>query len=371
MASITKRGKTWYVRFSKRVQQWNPEKQGMVSILKQKSKGGFKTKAEAQQFGIKMEAESLSGVDVTKNPEFAEYYRNWYTTYKFPSLSPSTKNRYKIDYKFIKGYFNTTKIKNISRDQYQSFITNFAKDHAIVTVRKLNTSIKACLSYAVDDGLLVRSFANHAAISGNENKERHVDYLNLQEIKQLVTSCEESLSPTYVSKYLIIAAIYTGARLGELSALQWSDVDFKNKTISITKSWNQDRRDMRKPKTKSSIRIIPVNSQLLDLLKQLKVNQSSFVFGKAITKLPPTSNGVNRVLRLLLNKNNMNRKNFHFHSLRHSHVAFLLSEGVDIYAISKRLGHADIGVTLKTYAYLLDEFKAKQDKVIVNALAKL
>ena len=48
MASIKKRGKTWYVRFSKRVTEWDPEKKSTVSVLKQKSKGGFKTKAEAQ-----------------------------------------------------------------------------------------------------------------------------------------------------------------------------------------------------------------------------------------------------------------------------------------------------------------------------------
>ena len=59
-------------------------------------------------------------------------------------------------------------------------------------------------------------------------------------------------------------------------------------------------------------------------------------------------------LRELLAIGDMQKKNFHFHSLSHSHVAYLLSEGVDIYAISKRLGHADISITLKTYAYLLD-----------------
>lgn len=51
-----------------------------VSILKQKSKGGFKTKAEAQQYGIKMEAASIDGVDVTKNPVFADYMQKWFET---------------------------------------------------------------------------------------------------------------------------------------------------------------------------------------------------------------------------------------------------------------------------------------------------
>lgn len=371
MASIKKRGKTWYVRFSKRVQEWDPEKQEMVSVLKQKSKGGFKTKAEAQQYGIKMEAASISGVDVIKNPIFADYYQKWYETYKFPSVRSSTKKRYKINHKFIKQFFGNTKIKDITREQYQKFINDFGKDHAIITVRKINISIKACVQYAIDDGLLNRSFASRVALSGDPTKDRHVDYLNLNEIELLTQSCIESLNTKYTSKYLILAAIYTGARLGELSALHWNDINFEKHTISITKSWNQNRREMNKPKTESSNRIIPVNLKLLQVLRQLEHNHTDFVFASPTTKYPPSSNGVNHTLRNLLKKDEIDKPTFHFHSLRHSHVAYLISQGIDIYAISKRLGHSDISITLKTYAYLLEEYKNKQNDKIIQSLSKL
>lgn len=371
MTYVTKRGKTWMVRFSKRVNQWDPDKQATVSVLKQKSKGGFHTKAEAQQYGVKMEAASLSGVDVIKNPVFADYYENWYKTFKFPSVRESTKKRYRINHKFIKKYFGLTKIKDITREEYQKFINSFAKTHAIITVRKINISIKACIQYAIDDGLLNRSFATQISISGNSDLDRPVEYLNLVEIKSLMQLCLDEINPRYTSRYLILGAIYTGARLGELSALYWSDINFENQTISISKSWNQDRREMNKPKTQSSNRVIPVNLKFLQLLRQLKHNHTDFVFASPITKYPPTSNSVNKTLRNLLTKGKMSKKNFHFHSLRHSHVAYLLSEGIDIYAISKRLGHADISITLKTYAYLLDEFKNKQNDKILQSLSKL
>ena len=371
MASIKKRGKTWYVRFSKRVQEWDPKTQSMKSVLKQKSKGGFKTKVEAQQFGVKMEAASIDGVDVVKNPVFADYYENWYKTFKFPSIRGSTKRRYIINHKFIKEYFGLTKIKDITREEYQKFINSFAATHAIITVRKINISIKACIQYAIDDGLLNRSFATQISISGNSDLDRPVEYLNLAEIKSLMQLCLDGISPRYTSRYLILGAIYTGARLGELSALHWSDINFNKQTISITKSWNQDHREMNKPKTQSSNRAIPVNLKFLQLLKQLKHNHTDFVFASPVTKYPPTSNAVNKTLRDLLAKGKMKKNNFHFHSLRHSHVAYLLSEGIDIYAISKRLGHADISITLKTYAYLLDEFKNKQNDKILQSLSKL
>ena len=65
------------------------------------------------------------------------------------------------------------------------------------------------------------------------------------------------------------------------------------------------------------------------------------------------------------------KRDYTFHSLRHSHVAFLLSQGIDIYAISKRLGHANMTTTSNVYAYLIDEYKHKLDDEIERKLAQL
>jgi integrase len=371
MAHVYKRGKTWAVRFSKRHRRWDPKRQKMVSILTQRQKGGFHTKAEATKYGVEMDAAALSGVDLTVDPVFADYYKDWFEVYKFPSIKEPTKVVYRRNFKAIYNFFGETHIKAIDRRQYQKFINWFGKDHAKITVRKVNTSISSCVQYAIDDGILQKNFTHRVSISGNVKKERPVQYLNLNEIKTLVKLCEDGLQPRYVSRYLILSAIYTGARLGELSALHWKDIDFDKKTIKISKSWNQDRKEMSSTKTKTSNRTIVVNSSILDILKQLKHNNLEFVFGLPQTELPPTSNAANKTLRELLAKKGIKKKNFHFHSLRHSHVAYLLSQGVDIYAISKRLGHADLSITLNTYAYLLDEFKNKENDKIIQSLNKL
>ena len=96
--------------------------------------------------------------------------------------------------------------------------------------------IKACIGNAVEDGLIAKNFTNRITITGNKDHERNVDYLNLKEMNQLVQLCLTNLTPRYTSKYLVLAGLFTGARLGELTALKWADVDFKNNTISITKS---------------------------------------------------------------------------------------------------------------------------------------
>ena len=85
----------------------------------------------------------------------------------------------------------------------------------------------------------------------------------------------------------------------------------------------------------------------------------------------PNSNAVNKVLRKQLGKLGIKKKGFHFHSLRHTHVALLLFKGVDLYSISKRLGHSNMSITANTYAYMLDELKQKSDGQIVKVLDEI
>ncbi len=87
--------------------------------------------------------------------------------------------------------------------------------------------------------------------------------------------------------------------------------------------------------------------------------------------MPFTSGAVNATLRGLLKKLKIHRENFHFHSLRHSHVALLLANGIDIYAISKRLGHSNTTTTSEVYAYLIDEYKEKTDDKIIKTLENI
>ena len=77
------------------------------------------------------------------------------------------------------------------------------------------------------------------------------------------------------------------------------------------------------------------------------------------------------MLRHILHELDIDAPGFHIHSLRHSHVALLLNSGVDIYSISKRLGHSRFDITLNTYAYLIEEQQKRNEDKIVKALENL
>lgn len=362
MANFMKRGKKWQARIS-----WRDSN----GKLHQKSKSGFATKQQARQYAVKLEQEQLTGTNIEADPTLLDYFSNWYEIYKKPTITEATQRFFTYAKNIIKKYFPNTKLKRINRSDYQKFINDYGADHAPKTVKKLNATIRACIKSAVLDGIIPKDFTQRVNLVSNKKNAMHVEYPSIAEIIKMKDAALDGRRPNYTSRYMIVAAIYTGARLGEIMALTWDDIDFEKHTITINKSWDYLYGTGFKPtKTKSSNRTIRVNDKLLKLLSELKANHHKMVFENQFKTLP-SSSAVNKTLRKVMKEAGITKHDFHFHSLRHSHVAYLLSKGIDIYVIGQRLGHADISVTMKTYAYLIDEYKNKADDQIEKDLEEL
>jgi integrase len=338
-----------------------------------KSHRTFRTKREATIWHTKLKNELNKGIKVDKEAVFADFYDKWVERYKAPVVSDITLKRYQIISKELYIYFGQRKIKTISIDDYQDFINHYGANHAPESVHKLNAIVRACVRFAIYDDYLLKDFTQNVTLTANKARVVKVEYLNLKEIHELVTAIKSSLpgKGRFTSKYMILLAIYSGMRLSEIQALTWNDIDNKKATISITKSWDANNHTFKPTKNQSSRRVIPINRSILDIVLQLrKGSTSNLVFLNQYGTIP-TSNAVNKTLRSLLDELNIHRRNFHFHSLRHSHVAILLAHNISIYAISKRLGHASTATTSKTYAYLIDEYRQTTDQRIIKALNTL
>lgn len=362
MASFSKKFDKWQARIT----WYDPE-----GNRHYKSKNGFKTKTLAKKWAVENENRLNQGIDIGKQISFYDYFCRWVEIYKEPKVSHVSLVRYETTEKDIKAFFGNTYIKDITRVQYQDFINHFGANHAPSTVQKINGFIRACVKSAILDDYLIKDFTQNVELVANKDRIKKVEYLNLAEIKKLRLWLTKNLNPDYTSRYMILTAIYTGMRLSEIQALTWNDIDLKNNTIKINKSWDANNLDFKPTKNDSSNRIIKVNHSILELIYRLKFGSvSNLIFLNQFGRIP-SSAAVNKTLNGILKKLDIHRKNFHFHSLRHSHVALLLANGVDIYAISKRLGHSNTTTTSEVYAYLIDEYKMTTDQQIINALSAL
>ncbi len=158
---------------------------------------------------------------------------------------------------------------------------------------------------------------------------------------------------------------FTGMRVGECLSLKWSDFD--GKTVHVNKQLQ--RGNWITPKTQSSIRKIALDPKTIDIINRQydmyknipHFNKDWFIFGGyeqySQTTLRYHKNVACRELKI---------PEFKIHALRHSHASNLIEAGVNIFKISKRLGHSSIKMTMDVYGHLIDRDETEILKAISN-----
>ena len=344
-----------------------------------KTKSGFDTKPQALKWANEIEVTKYNNQITNKDPIFAEYFLEWANTYKKTGTSNNIKNRYKTIYKLLLDYFGKLKVTKITKLKYQEFINYYGKDRVKDTVKKTDGSIRSCVKDAISEGIISKNLTDRLKLTWNDERTIKVEYLEFNQIKSHKNSLLKDIKPNYISRYMLLTIIYTCMRPGEIRVLTWNNIDFKHLEIHITKSWDYDNNKIidydsneinKETKNKTSTRVIKVDQKLLDILNQLKANNHERLFIDELGTIP-SSSAVNKVLRKQLDILGIKKKGFHFHSLKHTHVALLLFKGIDLYSISKRLRHSNMSITANTYAYMLDELKQKSDNQIIEVLDEI
>ena len=207
---------------------------------------------------------------------------------------------------------------------------------------------------------------------------RHYDE---DQTKILVDNLQKLKGNQIKYRTAILLDIFTGARLGELVGLEWSDIDFKNGIININKSsqyLSEKGVFTKAPKTESSIRDVAVPDFIVSLLEEYKLwydeqksivgdfwHESNRLFvqddGKPIHPSTISKWFVKYVGQIGLPVIN-------FHGLRHTNASLLVAQNIDIAVISARLGHAQISTTLDFYVHPLLSHNRKAGYALENLL---
>ena len=284
---------------------------------------------------------------------------------------------------YIKENIGIIDINDLTQDDVDNFIVGLYENGSIKNGEKLSYStvkgidglLNRALKYAYKKRYLNQFIKSDVCLKQNSNKK--IEALTKEEQKKIENYI---LSKKKNYNYGVLLSLYTGMRLGELLVLKWSDIDFKNKLIHVQRTTCRVMAENNKtiiiedtPKSKSSIRDLPLTNFLISLLKEMKQfqkNNSEYVISRAIGKRIENRSYQESFKRLL---KRLKIKHYGFHSLRHTFATRSLEIGIDIKTLSELMGHSNPTITLNRYVHSnLEMKKDAMDKLskVMNKIAQ-
>jgi len=223
------------------------------------------------------------------------------------------------------------------------------------TVNKCLTVIGAVLRYGAKHEILSKNVAAGIEKLPTDQGEDRVIEQNVLTPAELKLALEHSLDPWRIP---IMLAMYTGMRQGEVLALQWGDIDWNAGTVAVCRSLTRKKK-LKTPKTTSSRRVVELPPVLLSELKRWRLACPKDPNGAKLDLVCPSTRGgfmdggalLNSGLHPALRRAGI--RQVRFHDLRHSYASNLLAAGEDIVRVSHDLGHANVHITLTTYAHAI------------------
>ena len=301
-----------------------------------------------------------------KSELFIDYYSHWVVMYKQGAVRPVTLSKYRMAQNWLRKLAPDLKVEKLDRMTYQQLLNDYAKHHERQTTMDFHHQLKGAILDAVDEGLIERDPTRKAIIKGMPPAPKKTKYLNQFELHTLITKL--NLTKEINWDYFILLVAKTGMRFSEALAITPADFDFKKQMISINKTWDYKGEGGFLPtKNQSSVRKIQIDWQTViqfsEIVKNMPENEPIFVSGKVYNST------VNDILERHCSK--LNLPNISIHGLRHTHASLLLFAGVSIASVARRLGHASMTTTQKTYLHIIQELENQDTDLVMRLLSGL
>lgn len=317
-----------------------------------------------------------------------DWYESWIANFKEGIVRDSTvdgyKQRYKHNIKFQLGNMNLSDVKQI---HCQTLLTNMFNSgkYSSGTIKLTAVTLHAMFQGAVENDYIQRNPATGLKIKTRDNEDKE---------KRVLTREEEAVFKEYAKGTLYYNAycfvLETGLRAGEISGLQWDDIDFDLKYLFVKRTMLQDYKKggfyTGSPKTQSSKRKVPLTDKAIEILNEQKKLQNKNKFNN--TKWNTKWNGLvfttvngnpvgcstyrNMMIRIVANINkdrminNPNNyiefKHCYMHSLRHTFATRCIEKGIQPKTLQRILGHSTIQTTMDLYVHVTDEFMCEEIK---------
>ena len=305
--------------------------------------------------------------EATKGELVCRYYAQWIRVYNEDAVRKIPMDKYLMTQAWLEKLVPNLKLCEVTRITYQQLLNDYAAQHERQTTMDFHHQLKAAILDAVDDGLIERDPTRKAIIKGKSPAQKKIKYLNQFELHTLLVNLD--LRGDINWDWLILLVAKTGMRFSEALAITPKDFDFSHQTLSISKTWDYKGKGGFLPtKNASSVRKIQIDWQTViqfsELVKGLPKDEPIFV-----TKERVFNSTVNNILARHCKR--LNIPVISIHGLRHTHASLLLFAGVSIASVARRLGHASMTTTQKTYIHIIQELENQDVDLVMRSLSGL
>lgn len=335
-----------------------------------------------------------------KSITLSEWFEEWYSKYKAPTLKETSLQSYKR--KFLNYYgirIGSKPLADIRQIHVQTAIADMLETgRSPKSVKEATGILQKCIEAAIANGLIIINPVVGVIVPKGEIVERRVLSVYEQEIFLEYLSRNKSW---YEEMYKFM--LLTGMRIGEVGGLQWGDIDFLNKFIYVRRSLSYQYENGKKtmkltsPKTENSVRKIPFFGETKEILKKQyeKVNRKQLELGDRWRKpeelgdlvfLTSMGSPIGRysiesdMRNITKQINNMLQtearytesipfkfERIHPHALRHTFATRCFEKGMTPRAVQEIMGHANYNTTV-SYTHVLDDIKTKEAERLGNFL---
>ena len=305
--------------------------------------------------------------------KFDEWLNIWLNKYVKHTIKVRTFERYNyIITKHINPILGECDLDNLSTSILQDFLLLKIENGNLKTGKGLANNTILGIFNVLNQSILEANKLGYTKVNNVKNvklpprQEKEITAFEKDEQEKIEKFCLSGKA-----NYLgVVICLYTGIRLGELLALTYDDIDFEKCLMHINKTTYQIKRDGKitqvtdRPKTKSSIRTIPIPKQLAMLIKKnRKITGSKYVVTTHKKGMVGTRS-YERTFEIILRQLNIPYKNFH--SLRHTFATRASEMGIDARSLSEILGHKNPMITLQRYTHSMLSYKTS----FMNKLGK-
>jgi integrase len=280
------------------------------------------------------------------------------------ALKPSSVRIYQFNLdKYILPALGSFRLCDLNKRAIQHVLVNLkGAGYSGSTLHSVRVTLAKVLQIAVEDGYLERNPAHGIQIGDRVSRKRQL-FLQPPQIQTLLKNLQEPC------RTVVLAAVLTGMRIGEILALRWSRVDFPRRTIEISETYSNG--EFGTPKTRSSRRVVPMSSILGCALESHRQSSTHVALTDLVfctdkgTPLNP-KNLYNRVLARTCDDLGLPRVSWH--SFRHASATLMGELGESIKTAQAILGHSDLETTLNTYMHAIPDSQRRAVERVAGVL---